>query len=145
VNKNDPQTRIEDEQLPDNPADLGGLPGGEGGEEEEALFDFLLAEEGDPRLNETAAKLVGAVAFGREPALKQEYIDTTTPLLDALGFHNCLGVLSHMTPGKRLIASLAVLGGGVVFVKLQHPKPKEDNKEPQPVEHEETGPGSGKA
>jgi len=103
---------------------------------EEVLADLLLSQEGDPRINEVVPKLVGSVAFPKEPDLKKQYVDQTTPILEILSFHTCCGPVATLSPGVRLIASLVAIVGGVVLIKVEHRKEKEESEEETPSDQE---------
>jgi hypothetical protein len=66
-----------------------------------------------------ASKLPPSMPVTKDALLAEQYVSQTSPLLEILGFHTCLGGVGRLPTGVRLIGSLIVLVGGVFLVKLQ--------------------------
>jgi hypothetical protein len=112
------------------------LPGPEKEGTEEAAFEAAL--EPDRQLNVILPSVIAQVAFRAKPEaeggkpltpeeMAQQYVSFTSPILDMVEFHTCLGVIGELSPTVRLIIGVVVLAGGILLV--QPPKPK-DKGEP---------------
>lgn len=94
----------------------------------------------DPRLNQAIPLMIATTVFGSPPTshlpegveateaseLSQKYVTQTAPILEIISFHECLDVITELSPTVRLIIGTAVLGIGIAILK---PKKIKEEKE----------------
>lgn len=99
--------------------------------------------EPDRQLNYSIPIAVAKISWPHDPAMADNYVQTTAPLLDLIEFHKCLKGMGDLPPMVRLALGLAVITGGVVVMKVtqqkQKKEPREKAKATPPDERRATG------